>query len=89
MTAGRTVIATTGKESIGAGDGTLLYFTLTSAGRSLLSHASGHRLGVTRDSARRLGSSASTGMTLVPFGTSGAGPTPGRHQRAVAEVRRC
>jgi hypothetical protein len=75
VTAGRTVIATTGKESIGEGDGTLLYFTLTSAGRSLLSHASGRRLGVTVTLRDASGASASTGMTLVPFGTSGAGPT--------------
>ncbi|HEY1593231.1 MAG TPA: arylsulfotransferase family protein [Solirubrobacteraceae bacterium] len=75
VTAGRTVIATTGKESIGEGDGTLLYFTLTSAGRSLLSHASGHRLGVTVTLRDASGASASTGMTLVPFGTAGAAPT--------------
>jgi hypothetical protein len=69
------VIATTGKEAIGEGDGTLLYFTLTSAGRSLLAHASGRRLGVTVTLRDASGASASTGMTLVPFGTSGAGPT--------------
>jgi hypothetical protein len=75
VTAGRTVIATTGKEAIGAGDGTLLYFTLTSAGRSLLSHASGRRLGVTVTMRDASGTSASSGMTLVPFTTAGTGPT--------------
>jgi hypothetical protein len=74
VTSGRTVIATTGKESIGAGDGTLLYFTLTPSGRSLLSHARGHRLGVGVTIRDASGSSASVNVTLVPFGTSGAGP---------------
>ncbi len=71
---GTEVIAGSGKEAIGAGDGTLLYFTLNSSGRSMLAHASGHRLAVTvtiRDSS---GTTATANMTLVPFGTSGAGP---------------
>jgi hypothetical protein len=74
ITAGRTVIATTGKEAIGAGAGTVLYFTLTSAGRSLLAHAHGHRLGVTVTLRDASGTSAASGMTAVPFTTSGAGP---------------
>jgi hypothetical protein len=74
ITAGRTVIATTGREHVGAGDGSLLYFTLTSGGRRLLSHARGRRLGVSVTARDVSGSAASTGMTLVPFGTSGKGP---------------
>jgi Arylsulfotransferase (ASST) len=72
--AGTETIASSGKEAIGAGDGTLLYFALTPTGRSLLAHASGHRLAVTvtiRDSS---GTTATENMTLVPFGTSGSGP---------------
>jgi Arylsulfotransferase (ASST) len=74
ITAGRTVIASTGKESIGAGDGTLLYFTLTPTGRTLLAHARGRRLGVGVTIHDASGASAGANMTLVPFGTSGAGP---------------
>jgi hypothetical protein len=72
--AGRTVIATTGKEAIAPGAGTLLYFTLTSAGRTLLAHARGHRLGVGVSIHDASGTSAGANMTLVPFSTSGSGP---------------
>jgi hypothetical protein len=75
VTAGRTVIASTGRENIGAGRGTLLYFTLNSVGRGLLAHASGHRLAVTMTARDASGTSASVGMSLVPFSTSGSGPT--------------
>ncbi len=74
VTAGRSTIATTGKENISAGRGTLLYFTLTSAGRTLLAHARGHRLAVTVTARDASGTSATMGMSLVPFGTSGSGP---------------
>ena len=43
---GRTVIARTGPEKISLRGNGLLYFALTSAGRSALSHARGHRLAV-------------------------------------------
>jgi hypothetical protein len=74
VTSGRTTIASTGKENISAGGGTLLYFTLTSLGRTLLAHASGHRLAVTVTARDASGTSASMGMSLVPFSTSGSGP---------------
>jgi hypothetical protein len=74
VTAGRTTIATTGREGISAGGGTLLYFTLTSAGQTLLAHAAGHRLAVTVTARDSSGTSASTGMSLVLFSTSGSGP---------------
>jgi hypothetical protein len=74
VTSGRTVIATTGRERIGAGGGTLLYFKLSSAGQSLLAHAAGHRLAVNVSARDASGISASTNMVLVPFSTSGSGP---------------
>jgi hypothetical protein len=46
ISAGSTVIARTGREFIGAGDLGYVFFSLTSAGRSLLAHASGNQLGV-------------------------------------------
>ena len=76
ISSGRTVIATTGRERIGAGSGTLLYFTLGSVGRKLLAHARGHRLTVgvgVRDASS--GTSGGATMTLVPFSTRGRGPT--------------
>jgi hypothetical protein len=42
---GRTVIARTGHEVVGAGDLGYVIFSLTSAGRSLLARASGNQLG--------------------------------------------
>jgi Arylsulfotransferase (ASST) len=42
---GRTVIARTGREAVGAGDLGYVFFSLTSAGRSMLDHAGGNQLG--------------------------------------------
>jgi hypothetical protein len=44
---GKTVIATTGSELLGARGVGYLIFSLTSAGRSMLAHASGNQLGAT------------------------------------------
>ena len=82
VTAGRTTIATTGREHMGAGGGTLLYFTLTSQGRSMLAKARGRRLIVgvnVKDTSS--GTTAGKTMTLVPFGTSGKGPGRSASQR--------
>jgi hypothetical protein len=46
ISAGSTVIARTGREFIGAGDLGYVFFSLSSAGRSLLAHAGGNQLGV-------------------------------------------
>ena len=74
LSAGRTVIARTGGEAIAAGRGALLYFTLTSAGRSLLAHAKGGRLAVSVAARDSSGMSASVAITLIPFSTRGGGP---------------
>jgi hypothetical protein len=71
---GRTVIARTGPEKMSLGSNGLLYFTLTSAGRSALSHARGHRLAVQLVARDASGVSGSGGFDLVPFSTSGRGP---------------
>jgi hypothetical protein len=75
MTVGRTVIGSTGREQVPAQGGGIIYFTLNSAGRSLLAHAKGRRLLVhmTGQDVSKL--SFSRYITLVPFSTSGAGPT--------------
>jgi hypothetical protein len=80
VTAGRTVIARTGSEQVPANGGGIIYFTLNGAGRSMLSHARGHRLLV------RLSGQASPKLTLnrlitlIPFSTSGAAPARGASQ---------
>jgi Arylsulfotransferase (ASST) len=80
ITAGRTVVARTGREQVPAGGGGILFFSLTSAGRSLLAHARGHRLlvrlngqDVSRLSLNRL-------ITLVSFSTRGTAPARGASQ---------
>jgi hypothetical protein len=45
ISVGRTVIARTGREWVGAGDLGYVIFSLTSAGRSMLAHAGGNQLG--------------------------------------------
>lgn len=46
ISAGSTVIARTGREFVGAGDLGYVFFSLSSAGRSLLARAGGNQLGV-------------------------------------------
>ena len=72
--AGRTTIATTGKERIGANSTGLVFFKLTSKGRSLLNHARGHRLAVNVKVQDVAGTKALVKLALVPFTTSGSGP---------------
>jgi hypothetical protein len=74
ITAGSTVIASTGHERIGQNGGGLLFFTLNGAGRSMLSKAAGHRLGVQVSVHDASGTTGSTGLDLIPFSTSGRGP---------------
>jgi hypothetical protein len=74
ITSGRTVIATTGTESIASNGTGILFFKLTSPGRKALARAPAPRLPVRvnlRDSA---GSSATIALNLIPFATSGKGP---------------
>jgi Domain of unknown function (DUF1906) len=75
ISAGRTVIGSTGPKLIPAGGGGIVYFRLSPAGRAMLARARGHRLTVqvsARDAAS--GTKATTTLTLVLFVTSGATP---------------
>jgi hypothetical protein len=72
--AGRRTIATTGRERIGANSTGLVFFKLTSKGRSLLNHARGHRLAVNVKVQDVTGTKALVKLSLVPFTTSGRGP---------------
>jgi Domain of unknown function (DUF1906) len=84
--AGRTTIARTGTESVVPGGAGILYFTLTPQGRTLLRDARGARLAVkvtTRDTS---GTNAVSYLTLIPFSTSGRGPSRSVTQSSVAHV---
>jgi hypothetical protein len=72
--AGRTTIATTGPERIGANSTGLVFFKLTAKGRSLLNRARGHRLAVNVKVQDASGTKALVKLTLVPFTTAGRGP---------------
>ncbi len=74
ISAGSTVIARTGREAVGAGSGGVLYFDLTSQGRSMLAHAHHNRLAVTVTTTDISGMSSTTHINLVTFTTSGNGP---------------
>jgi Arylsulfotransferase (ASST) len=86
ITSGRTVLARTGSEQIPANAGGIIYFSLTSAGRSMLAHARGNRLLV------RLTGQASKTLklnrliTLVRFGTSGAAPARKASQSSTLRI---
>lgn len=87
VSAGHTVIAQSGAEALSAGGGRILYFQLSAQGRSLLSHASQHRIATTitvRDSAS--GTSISASVNLVGFSTSGAGPKRSVNQAPPVEI---
>ena len=73
VTAGRKLIAQTGAERLNTSAG-LIFFTLNSTGRKLLSTARGRRLPV-RVSVRDVsGRSVSALINLIPYATLGSGP---------------
>jgi hypothetical protein len=74
ITAGRTIIAQSGREQVPAQSGGIIYFTLTGAGRSMLAHARRRRLLVHMTGQDISKLSFSRYITLVAFSTSGAGP---------------
>lgn len=86
ISVGRTVIATTGKESVGAGGGGLLYFSLNSAGRSMIARARGHQLSATVTSRDASGLRSAVTMTLVGFSTRGSGPKRSVKQAAPLSI---
>ncbi len=75
ISAGRTVIARTGTESIVQGGTGTLFFKLTPQGRKLLMHARGGRLAVKVSARDASGKTAVGAMNLIPFATSGTGPS--------------
>ncbi|HLY49325.1 MAG TPA: arylsulfotransferase family protein [Solirubrobacteraceae bacterium] len=74
ITSGRTVLAATGTERMGAGATGLVYFQLSGAGRAMLSRARSHRLPVTVRVTDSSGVWSSRSINLVAFSTRGSGP---------------
>jgi Arylsulfotransferase (ASST) len=74
ISAGRTVIARTGSESVGANGGGTLFFSLNGAGRSMLARARGHQLGVSVSIRNSDGASSGANLNLISYGTSGPAP---------------
>jgi Arylsulfotransferase (ASST) len=66
ISVGRTVIATTGPERLGAGELGYVIFSLTAAGRSMLAHAPGNQLGA-QASLTGGGQTATGQLALVSF----------------------
>ncbi len=75
VTAGRTVIARSSSERIGRNGSGLLFFQLSSSGRSMLARARGSRLAVRISERDSSGMTNSANLNLVPFSTSGKGPS--------------
>ena len=74
ISAGRTVVAHTGNESVRANTGATVFFSLSGTGRSLLARARGHQLDVNIQLRSTDGASTSANMTVASFGTSGRAP---------------
>jgi hypothetical protein len=74
LQSGRTVLAKTGSERVGAGQSGLVYFRLSPSARRSLAHARSRRLNVTATVQAVGGPKVSAPVSLVPFSTSGSGP---------------
>jgi hypothetical protein len=74
VTAGRTVIARTGKEYVGAGGSGVVYFQLSEAGSAMLAHAKSRTLPVQVTVRSGTGRTANARLDLVQFDATGAGP---------------
>ena len=81
---GRTVLASTGREALGANRGGLLYFTLSRAGQTLLARK--HRLAVTVTARDVSGTATSASVTLIAFATAGSGPKRSVAQSAALQI---
>jgi len=75
VTSGRTVLARSGRESVGANGSGILYFRLSPAGRRMLARSRTRRLTVNVTAQNSTGFPRSTvTVSLVSFSTRGAGP---------------
>lgn len=71
VTAGRTLLARSGRQSLAAGAGGVLYFRLSPAGRRMLARARGNRLPVQVTVQDSSGLQARANLNLIAFSTRG------------------
>ena len=74
LSAGRSVVARTGGEAVGAGDSGVVYFSLTRAGRNLLSRARGDELAVSASVRNFDRTTTSTSLDVIGYRTGGSAP---------------
>jgi Arylsulfotransferase (ASST) len=74
VTSGRTVLARSGRERLGANASGILYFRLSPAARMTLARSRSHRLNVSVTAENVSGFRSTVPITLVPFSSRGAGP---------------
>ncbi|HWF73635.1 MAG TPA: arylsulfotransferase family protein [Solirubrobacteraceae bacterium] len=74
VTSGRTVLARSGRETIPANASGLLYFRLSPGARAALAHSRTGRLSASVTAENATGFRSTVPLTLVGFGTRGAGP---------------
>jgi hypothetical protein len=75
VTAGRTLVASSGAERVAPGKNGIVYVPLTSAGHKLLASARGHQLLVSVTATDGSVAKAKVAMNVIPFVTSGKAPT--------------
>ncbi|MFL5823064.1 MAG: arylsulfotransferase family protein [Solirubrobacteraceae bacterium] len=86
LTSGRSVVAQARSESIHAGRGASVPFTLSAAGRRQLSHSSHHRLEVAATVQDSSGVRATKSVTLIPFSVSGPAPPQHANQTPIVQL---
>ncbi len=71
---GRTLLARSGTQTLGANTSGVLFFRLSPAGRRMLAHARSRRLSVSATARASVGSISTVTLNLIPYRTSGPGP---------------
>ncbi len=74
VTRGRTVLARSASQNLGANASGILYFRLSGAGQSILAHTRANRLPVSVSARDSIGFQSTVTMNLVAFSSSGPGP---------------
>ena len=75
VSSGGSSVARSGRVTIQPGDGAIVHFALSAAGRGMLAAAPENRLAVTVRASGRSVRAATGAVTLVRFGTTGRGPS--------------
>ncbi len=83
LRAGRTLVASTGREYVGAGAAGLLYYRLTPRGRTLLARATRNRLAVQATATDGTGATAAMKLNVIAVSTRGRPPA---HRAAQAST---